>query len=116
MLEQNFQFDLVSTEKLLSKYIDREVTLDRVLGNDKDTLSGTLLSAADGLVLRARDGQIHALRDYSGIRFGELPGGLITRPTLLWDVLAKKGGRASHAGFVPDRGRHLVGRLQPDLQ
>lgn len=92
VLEQNFQFDLVSTEKLLSKYIDREVTLERVLGDDVSTLNGTLLSAGDGLVLRARDGQIHAVHGYSGVRFGELPGGLITRPTLIWDVLAKKGG------------------------
>jgi hypothetical protein len=92
VLEQNFQFDLVSTEKLLSKYIDREVTLERVLGNDVSMLNGTLLSAGDGLVLRSRDGQIHAVNSYSGIRFGELPGGLITRPTLVWDVLAKKGG------------------------
>lgn len=92
VLEQNFQFDLVSTEKLLSKYIDREVTLDRVMGDEVKTLTGTLLSAGDGLVLRARDGQIHAVNGYSGVRFGELPGGLITRPTLIWDVLAKKGG------------------------
>jgi hypothetical protein len=92
VLEQNFQFDLVSTEKLLSKYIDREVTLERVLGDDVSMLNGTLLSAGDGLVMRSRDGQIHAVHSYSGVRFGELPGGLITRPTLVWDVLAKKGG------------------------
>lgn len=92
VLEQNFQFDLVSTEKLLSRYIDRQMALERVVGNQTTVLEGTLLSAIDGLVLRGRDGQIHAVRDYSGVRFGELPGGLITRPTLIWDVLAKKGG------------------------
>ena len=92
VLEQNFQFDLVSTEKLLSKYIDRPIALDRVVGDTTSTLEGTLLSATDGLVVRGRDGQIHAVRDYSGLRFGELPGGLITRPTLIWDVMARKGG------------------------
>ena len=76
VLEQNFQFDLVGTDKLLSKYIDREVTLERATGDRVTTLTGTLLSATDGLVLRSKDGQIHAVRDYSSIRFGELPGGL----------------------------------------
>ena len=28
VLEQNFQFDLVSTEKLLPRYIDRQVTVE----------------------------------------------------------------------------------------
>ncbi len=94
VLEQNFQFDLVSTQKLLSRYIDRQVALDRVVGDEISTLEGTLLSSVDGLVLRGKDGQIHAIREYSysGLRFGELPGGLITRPTLIWDVTAKKGG------------------------
>jgi hypothetical protein len=92
ILEQNFQFDLVSTQKLLLKFIDKPLTLERVVGDEIKTLSGTLLSAADGLVLRGTDGQIYAVREYSNIRFPELPGGLITRPTLEWDVTAKRGG------------------------
>ena len=55
-------------------------------------VDGTLISSNDGLVLRGADGQIHALREWSNIRFGELPGGLITRPTLEWDVDSDKGG------------------------
>ena len=43
-------------------------------------------------MIRGEDGQIHALREWSNMRFGELPGGLITRPTLEWDVLSAKGG------------------------
>jgi hypothetical protein len=43
-------------------------------------------------VLRGADGSIHALREWSAVRFGELPGGLITRPTLEWMVSAVKGG------------------------
>jgi hypothetical protein len=92
VLEQNFQFDLVSTQKLLMKYIDKPLTLERVVGNQLTPLSGTLLSAVDGLVLRGTDGQIYAMREYSNIRFPELPGGLITRPTLEWNIAAKRGG------------------------
>ena len=84
----------MSTQKLLSKYVDKPIALDRVVGDKTQTLEGTLLSSIDGLILRGKDGQIHSIREYgySGLRFSELPGGLITRPTLIWDVAAKKGG------------------------
>lgn len=93
VLEQNFQFDLVSTDKLLQKYIDRPLTAEQnIAGGGTAPVSGTLLSSTDGLVLRASDGTITALRDYSALRFGELPGGLITQPTLLWDINSPRGG------------------------
>jgi hypothetical protein len=92
VLEQNFQFDLVSTEKLLSRYVDRKVSVESEQGDGVKIVNGMLLSAYDGLVLRGDDGQLHALRNWNGMTFGELPGGLITRPTLEWDVLAAKGG------------------------
>ena len=92
VLEQNFQFDLVSQDKLLSKYIDRSVSVEQQQGDGVKIIEGTLLSSNDGLVLRGADGQIHALREWSNMRFGELPGGLITRPTLEWDVVSAKGG------------------------
>jgi len=92
VLEQNFQFDLVSQDKLLSRYVDRQVSVEQPQGDGVKVIDGTLLSSNDGLVLRAADGQIHALRVWSNMRFGELPGGLITRPTLEWDVLSAKGG------------------------
>jgi hypothetical protein len=92
VLEQNFQFDLVSQDKLLSKYIDRNGSVEQQQGDGVKVIDGTLLSSNDGLVLRGADGQIHALREWSNMRFGELPGGLITRPTLEWDVVSAKGG------------------------
>ena len=70
VLEQNFQFDLVSTDKLLLKFIDQPLTVERALpGGAIATTSGTLLSSVDGLVLRGEDGTITALRDYSALRF-----------------------------------------------
>lgn len=92
VLEQNFQFDLVSSDKLLQKYIDKPLSVERGIGPQASLTSGTLLSAVDGLVLRGADGSIHSLREWSAVRFGELPGGLITRPTLEWMVSASKGG------------------------
>jgi hypothetical protein len=93
VLEQNFQFDLVSTDKLLLKYIDRPITVERnVGGGGIISTTGTLLSSVSGLVLRGADGNITALNDYASLRFPELPGGLITRPTLVWDINAGRAG------------------------
>jgi hypothetical protein len=91
VLEQNFQFDLVSTDKLLLKYLDKTVTVERS-SSVGGSVTGTLISSADGLVLRGADGTITALREYSALRFPDLPGGLISRPTLQWEIAAPRGG------------------------
>jgi hypothetical protein len=92
VLEQNFQFDLVSTQKLLLKYIDKQVTVDKNVGNGVQPITGTLLSATDGIVLKGNDGSIYSLPAYSSVRFPDLPGGLNTRPTLVWDINSPAGG------------------------
>jgi hypothetical protein len=92
VLEQNFQFDLVSTQKLLLKYIDKQITVDKNVGNSVQPITGTLLSAIDGIVLRGNDGSIYSLPAYSSVKFPDLPGGLNTRPTLVWDINAPSGG------------------------
>jgi hypothetical protein len=92
VLEQNYQFDLVSTDKLLLKYIDRPIAVERYVGDRLETINGTLLSSTDGLLLRTNDGSIQSVRNYSSVRFPELPGGLDTRPTLVWDVASPTAG------------------------
>jgi hypothetical protein len=92
VLEQNFQFDLVSTQKLLLKFIDRQITVDKQAGNSVTPITGTLLSASDGIVLRDKDGSIYSLPVYSSVKFPDLPGGLNTRPTLVWDIQSPGGG------------------------
>jgi hypothetical protein len=92
VLEQNFQFDLVSTQKLLLKFIDKQITVDKPNGDDIVSISGTLLSATDGIVLKGNDGSIYSLPSYTSVRFPDLPGGLNTRPTLVWDISSPIGG------------------------
>lgn len=92
VLEQNFQFDLVSTAKLMLRYIDKPITVERSVGNETSSVTGTLLSASDGLILRGSDGSVHALNGYSAVKFPELPGGLITQPTLVWDLNSPVSG------------------------
>ena len=92
VLEQSYQFDLVSTEKLLLRYVDRPITVERRVGDRIETINGTLLSSIDGLLLRTGDGTLESLHDFSSIRFPELPGGLDTKPTLVWDISSPRSG------------------------
>ncbi len=91
VLEQNYQYDLVSTAKLMERYLDKPITVEQVRGDKVSTLTGTLLSTAGGLVLKTGKG-IEVINGYSNVRFPELPGGLITKPTLVWDVVTEKPG------------------------
>ena len=88
VLEQNFEFDLVSPQKLLERYIDQQVTLVRFDGDSRTEYAGTLLAANGGqLVLKAADGGIQMIpHEGTQIALGQLPGGLITRPTLVWKL------------------------------
>ena len=92
VVEQSFEFDLTSTNKLLQKYLDREVTVEQVRGQGIESLTGTLIGTQGGLVLRAADGSIRTVNSYAGVRLSSLPGGLISKPTLVWDIAAERAG------------------------
>jgi hypothetical protein len=92
VVEQSFEFDLTNTQKLLQKYLDREVTVDQVRGQNVESVTGTLIGAQDGLILRMADGGVRTINNYSGVKLANLPGGLISKPTLAWDVSAERAG------------------------
>ena len=115
VMEQNFQFDLVSPEKLLARFIDRDIAVERMVGNQIETLEGKLLSTQGGMVIREADGSVRTLPYNAGVKLPSLPGGLITRPTLVWDVIAGKAGNAQDARCLSNHRHYLVGGLQPDL-
>src|SRR5690606_34648677 len=88
VLEQNYQFDLVGRQRLLERYIGETLSIERVQGDAVERTTGELLSAEGGLTLRLPSGELATFSDPSAIRFPALPGGLMTRPTLLWRVEA----------------------------
>jgi len=92
VLEQNFQFDLINNQKLLQKYIDSDITVEQTRGDKVESFTGTLMSTEGGLVLKQKDGSVHILPHNIGVKLPQLPGGLITRPTLVWDIVANKTG------------------------
>ena len=92
VLEQNYIYDLVDTEALLSRYLDETIN---VTAADGTLYSGELLSGRHGeAILRTADGEIVVLRLYDArdIRFPALPDGLITRPTLQWLLRSATAG------------------------
>jgi hypothetical protein len=83
VIEQNYQYDLVSLEKILSRYIDREIEL---IGEKDDLISGKLLSAGgNSIVLQKKSGGLEMLTNLEKYRItvNSLPEGLITKPTLV---------------------------------
>ncbi len=91
VLEQNFEYDIVGTEKLLQKYIDQEIVVQT---QDSKVYTGTLLSGAGDVILQAADGSLNVLK-YDQIRsysFPALPEGLRTKPSLVWLVDAQQAG------------------------
>jgi hypothetical protein len=94
VLEQDFRYDLASPDRILQRYLGKEIELVRPVGRDGDkteTVKGTLLSTAGGRVLRS-DGKI--LIDPPGNPvLPDLPDGLLTQPTLVWTLDAQRGGR-----------------------
>lgn len=94
LVEQNFDFDLLTPEKLLEKYVGREVTVLRsnpTTGEDRAE-KATVLSANNGTVLR------FANRIETGvpgrIAFDSVPANLRDRPTLSM-LLEAAGGTQS---------------------
>jgi hypothetical protein len=95
VLEQNYEYDLVSADKLLQKYIDKPIT---VLTKDGSRYAGNLLSF-DGnqLVIRqyGEKGDLAMVQrgdNVKDIQFSALPDGLITKPTLVWKLATEKVG------------------------
>ncbi|MCC6616530.1 MAG: DUF4139 domain-containing protein [Anaerolineae bacterium] len=91
VLEQNYIYDLVDSSALLNRYLDQNI---EIVTTDGTVYEGQLLSGRGELIIRAEDGQVFVVRmnEVRDIRFPDLPGGLITRPTLRWLLESATGG------------------------
>ncbi len=92
ILEQNFDFDLLTPRKLLEKYVGRDVQLVRShpeTGEDRFE-TARVLAANDGVVLQIGD------RIETGVPgrlvFPDVPNNLRDRPTLVVSLENAKGG------------------------
>ena len=97
VLEQNYEYDLLDPDKLLRKYVGREVTLMRTRQEGGTTrqeeVKALLLSYNNGPVWKIGNEIVTGL-SADHIRFPELPDSLYSRPTLIWTV--QNDGAARH--------------------
>jgi len=92
VIEQNYEFDLVSADALLDKYIDKSIS---VVTRDGQSIQGRLLSFDAAQLVLATEAGIELVprgKNVKDVRFSSLPEGLLTRPTLVWLVEARQAG------------------------
>jgi len=89
VLEQNYEYDLLEPDKLLRKYVGRDVTLVRTRQDGGVTrtedVRARLLSFNTAPVWQI-GGEIVTGMHADHIRFPELPENLYARPTLIWSI------------------------------
>jgi hypothetical protein len=89
VVEQNYEYDLLDPQKLLQKYVGREVTLVRAESDASSTkwvsTKALLLSDNNGPVWKIGD-EIVTGMSADSYRFPDLPGNLYSRPTLVWTL------------------------------
>src|SRR5205809_6462972 len=78
ILEQNYEYDLLTSEKLMEKYVGRKV---RLYQGDGTFHEATLLST-NGPIFEI-NGQIH-MGHYGRLVLPSLPENLVGQPTLVW--------------------------------
>ena len=89
VLEQNYEYDLLEPEKLLRKYVGRDVTLVRTRteggASRDDEVQARLLSFNTAPVWEI-GGQIVTGLPATHVKFPSVPDNLYSRPTLIWTV------------------------------
>lgn len=89
ILEQNYQFDLLDPQRLLKKYIGRDVTLVRTRMDNgtsrQEEVTARLLAFNDAPVWKIGDEIVTGMHAEQ-YRFPEIPENLHSRPTLVWKV------------------------------
>jgi len=97
VLEQNYEYDLLEPDKLLRKYVGRDVTLVRMVQENGSTreqeVKAHLLSYNSAPVWRIAN-EIVTGMPADHVRFPELPDTLFTRPTLIWTI--SNNGASEH--------------------
>ncbi len=90
VIEQNFEYDLLNPDKLLNKYINLQI---QIITKDGDIYRGKLLSFnREQLIVEGKKGNVSMVNreNIRDITFGEIPEGLILKPTLVLEIENKK--------------------------
>jgi hypothetical protein len=90
VIEQNYEYDLLDPQKLLQKYVGREVTLVHAESEASSTkwveTKALLLSDNNNAPVWKIGDEIVTGTSVNSYRFPDLPGDLYSRPTLVWTL------------------------------
>jgi hypothetical protein len=92
VIEQAFEYDLASADRILEKYAGRVVD---VITKENSQYVGTLLSFDARFLVLDQKGEVVILERSDNIKrisLKDLPGGLVVKPTLAWAIQAAKAG------------------------
>ena len=90
---QRYDFGQAGQQALLQRAIGQTVVVEQAVGNQREKITGTLLAAGDGLVLRLPGGQVKVLSGWSAFELPSLPEGVATEPGIAWTLSAPRAGR-----------------------
>lgn len=83
--EQNYQANLISTDAILKRYINKKIDIYAKTGTVSNKISGILLGYNSGYILQTLYG-IEQFSNVERVAFPSLPEGILTLPTLNWKV------------------------------
>jgi len=83
---QRFDFAIAGHDELLRRALGQTITVEHAIGNDRQTYTGQLMSAGNGLTLKLNDGRIKVLSSYASFELTRLPDGVVNEPTLRWSI------------------------------
>lgn len=90
---QRFDFALAGQEALLRRAIGQTVTVEQAVGDTRQSHTGVLMAAGNGLTLRLADGRVKVLSGFASFELPRLPDGMVSEPTLAWNIAASRSGR-----------------------
>ncbi|WCL49748.1 DUF4139 domain-containing protein [Leptospira sp. GIMC2001] len=95
VFEQNFEYDLISNQRLLEKYVGKEVTLITTNSKSGEQIStkAKLIAYNDGPVYEI--GNTIALNHPGRVVVSSIPENLFSKPTLVWELSSKEAGSKS---------------------
>jgi hypothetical protein len=91
---QRYVAPLAGTGDLLAQVIGQRITVEHTAGGAKQTDTGVLLAADDGLTLALGDGRVKVIHDYDNFSIVDGATLLPQQAELQWTVRAEQGGDA----------------------
>ncbi len=100
VLEQNFEYDLISPSRLMEKYLGQTVELFKEREDGAtETVRAKLIGTQEGAVYELEDGRI-AINPSGRLVLPTLPQGLISKPSLVWLLESSRDRQTVEASYL----------------